>query len=119
MPTQDDAAAETRARLEAERAEVLEELEGLRARLETRGNYSLGDGDPMIYQWELNLALFRRAEARLGAINEALLQLDKGAYGRCEECGTAIDPERLAVLPYTRVCSKCAEPKPTHGQRRR
>ncbi len=60
MPTQDDAAAETWARLLAERAEVLEELEGLRARLETRGNYSLGDGDPMIYQWELNLALFKR-----------------------------------------------------------
>ncbi len=117
MTTQDSAAAEMRARLLAEQAEVQEELESLRTRLETKGNYSLGDGDPMIYQWELNLALFKRAEKHLAEINEALAQLDEGRYGRCEVCGEVIDPERLAVLPHTRVCSKCAEPKATQGRR--
>ncbi len=120
MTGQDDAVTEVRARLLAEQAEVLEELESLRTRLETKGSYSLGEGDPMIYQWELNLALLKRAENHLAEIQEALAQLDKGAYGRCEVCGGIIDPERLAVLPHTRVCAKCAEPKASpHGPRRR
>ena len=109
MMTPDDAVAEARARLQAERAEVLDELDTLRSRLETKGDYGLGEGDPMIYQWELNFALCKRAELHLAEINEALGQLETGVYGRCEGCGKPIDPERLAVLPHTRVCSQCAQ----------
>jgi RNA polymerase-binding transcription factor DksA len=29
-------------------------------------------------------------------------------YGVCEECGKAIHPDRLAVLPDTRRCIRCA-----------
>jgi RNA polymerase-binding transcription factor DksA len=109
MTTNDDSNADVRARLVAERAEVVEELEALRARLETKGDYELGEGDPMIYQWELNLALRERAEQHLAEIDQALEQLNRGGYGRCERCGGPIDPERLAVLPHTTVCSKCAQ----------
>jgi len=109
MPTNDNFIAEVRARLETERAEVVDELEALRARLETKGDYELGEGDPMIYQWELNLALRDRAEQHLAEIDQALEQIRTGAYGRCERCGGPIDPERLAVLPHTTVCSKCAQ----------
>jgi DnaK suppressor protein len=109
MTTNDDATADVRARLVAERAEVLEELEALRARLETKGDYELGEGDPMIYQWELNLALRERAEQHLAEIDQALAQLESGGYGRCERCGGPIDPERLAVLPHTTLCSQCAQ----------
>jgi len=109
MTTNDDPNADVRARLVAERAEVIEELEALRARLETKGDYELGEGDPMIYQWELNLALRDRAEQHLIEIDQALEQLNSGGYGRCERCGGPIDPERLAVLPHTTVCGKCAQ----------
>ncbi len=109
--TPDDAVAEARARLQAERAEVMDELDTLRSRLETKGDYGLGEGDPMIYQWEFNLALCKRAEQHLAEIEEALAQLESGVYGRCERCGNPIDPERLAVLPHTRVCSQCAQRK--------
>jgi DnaK suppressor protein len=109
MTTNDDPIADVRARLVAERAEVVEELEALRTRLETKGDYELGEGDPMIYQWELNLALRDRAEQHLAEIDQALEQLNKGGYGRCERCGGPIDPERLAVLPHTTVCGKCAQ----------
>lgn len=109
MNSNDDSIAEIRARLLAERAEVLEELESLRARLETKGDYGLGEGDPMIYQWELNLALRDRAEQHLAEIEQALEQLEMGIYGRCERCGKPIEPERLAVLPHTTVCSQCAQ----------
>jgi DnaK suppressor protein len=104
-----DPTTEARARLVAERAEVMEEIEALRARLETKGDYELGEGDPMIYQWELNLALRERAEQHLAEIDQALEQLKSGAYGQCEQCGRPINPERLAVLPHTTLCSNCAQ----------
>jgi RNA polymerase-binding transcription factor DksA len=107
--TPDNAVTEAQARLLAERAEVEADLETLRARLETKGDYELGEGDPMIYQWELNLALCKRAEQHLAEIDEALQQLEKGIYGRCERCGGPIEAERLAVLPHTTVCSGCAQ----------
>jgi DnaK suppressor protein len=109
MTTNDEPIADARARLVAERAQVVEELEALRTRLETKGDYELGEGDPMIYQWELNLALRDRAELHLAEIDQALEQLNAGDYGRCEECGRPINPERLAVLPHTTLCSKCAQ----------
>ena len=109
MTTKPESVAEVRARLQAERATVLQELEQLISRLETKGDYELGEGDPMIYQWELNLALRDRAQQHLADIDEALQQLDMGIYGRCEVCGQPIEPERLAVLSHTTVCSQCAQ----------
>jgi DnaK suppressor protein len=109
MTTKKETLAAARKRLKAERAKVIEELESLRSRLESKGDYGLGEGDPMIYQWELNLVLLERAEQHLAEIDEALEQLAMGIYGSCESCGNPIEPERLAVLSHTTVCSKCAQ----------
>ena len=109
MTTSSESKSEARARLTAERAEVLEELEQLNSRLETKGDYELGEGDPMIYQWEFNLTLRERAQQHLAEIDEALAQLNMGISGLCERCGKPIEPERLAVLSHTTVCSQCAQ----------
>jgi RNA polymerase-binding transcription factor DksA len=109
MTAHDEVAAETRARLLSERSEVIRELESLNTRLETKADYELGEGDPMIYQWELNLALRERAAQHLTEIDQALQQLDMGHYGVCERCGQPIEPERLAVLAHTKLCSQCAQ----------
>ena len=109
MATKEEQIAAARVRLLAERAEVMQELETLRGRLETKGDYELGEGDPMIYQWELNLVMRDRAQQHLAEIEEALQQLDMGVYGLCEKCGRPIEPERLAVLSHTTVCSQCAQ----------
>lgn len=109
MMAQDETITEARARLLAEHTAVAEEVELLQARLEVKGSYGLGEGDPLIYQWELNLALLERAQQHLAEIKAALEQLDLGIYGRCERCGKPIEPERLAVLTHTTVCSQCAQ----------
>jgi len=109
MATKEEQIAEARARLLEERAEVTQELDTLRSRLETKGDYELGEGDPMIYQWEFNLAMRDRAQKHLAEIEEVLQQLDMGLYGLCEKCGKPIEPERLAVLSHTTVCSQCAQ----------
>ncbi len=99
---------EERERLEQELAHLRLDLQRLQAKLVERPNYGLGEGDPAIFEWELNWALARQLEARIESIQQVLCQLDQGKYGRCSCCGGVIDPERLAVLPETTLCVNCA-----------
>ena len=98
-----------RERLQIELEEALAEIKRLDERLEKKGDYGLGEGDPTIYDWELCLALRRRAEQRVASISAALEKAQKGDYGVCEVCGQEIDPARLAVLPDTTLCIRCAQ----------
>jgi DnaK suppressor protein len=38
-------------------------------------------------------------------IDDALLRIERGEYGVCEECGNPIEPERLEVQPAARLCA--------------
>ncbi len=44
----------------------------------------------------------------LEEIKGALERIDRGTFGRCEECGGVIPKGRLKALPYARYCVKCA-----------
>ncbi|MBI5560722.1 MAG: TraR/DksA C4-type zinc finger protein [Deltaproteobacteria bacterium] len=44
-------------------------------------------------------------------IEEALLRLDQGKYGLCEECGNDIDGKRLTVMPFVTLCVECQRKK--------
>ncbi len=55
--------------------------------------------------------LLRRAVAarrRLADIEEALGRLAAGSFGRCEQCGSAIEPALLGAVPEARYCSGCS-----------
>lgn len=41
-------------------------------------------------------------------IKKALIRMDKGEYGICQVCGDPINKERLAVVPFSSMCIKCA-----------
>ncbi len=56
---------------------------------------------------ELGLLLNDRERQKLHNIDEALLRIDEGEYGICEECDEDIPIGRLKVLPFTRHCVKC------------
>jgi len=99
---------EDRERLQRELGEAQAEVEKLRKRLGDKGDYGLGEGDPAIIQWEINLALLQRAEQKIQQLQEALENLRAGTYGVCEVCGQPIEPERLAILPQTKRCATCA-----------
>jgi RNA polymerase-binding transcription factor DksA len=97
-------------RLQQELDEAHAELEHLeKQRLEGKGDYGLGTGDPNIYEWEMCLALKQRVESRIISLEEALRKAEDGSYGRCEVCGQPIDPARLAILPSTTRCINCAQ----------
>lgn len=99
---------EDRERLQRELAEARAEVEKLKKRLGDKGDYGLGEGDPAIVQWEINLALLQRAEEKVQQLQEALENLTAGTYGVCEVCGKPIEPERLEILPQTKRCITCA-----------
>jgi DnaK suppressor protein len=42
----------------------------------------------------------------LEEIDDALLKIDKGTYGKCEICGEPIPRERLEAVPYAKYCLK-------------
>ena len=96
-------------RLQQELDEALAEIKRLEERLEGKGDYGLGKGDPSIYEWEMCLALKQRAENKARSLEVALRKAKEGDYGRCEVCGQQIDPARLAILPHTKRCITCAQ----------
>jgi DnaK suppressor protein len=48
-----------------------------------------------------------REREKLVSIDEAILRLEEGEYGICEECEEEIPLGRLKVLPFARHCVKC------------
>jgi RNA polymerase-binding transcription factor len=45
---------------------------------------------------------------KLREIDEALVKLEDGTYGRCQECGGEIGEPRLEAMPAAVLCITCA-----------
>ena len=101
--------SQERERLEKELEQTLAEIAQLNKKLEDKADYGIGTGSPTIYEWEFNLALRQSLEAKAKSIRIALRKMQEGGYGICEVFGQEIDAERLAVLPHTTLCIKCAQ----------
>ena len=104
-----------KAAMEGEAELLRDELDRLRkqvAKLEAAlaevPDYGLGEGDPAIVRWELDRVLLEQTRARVASVEQALSRLSQGVYGMCERCGGPIHLDRLAVLPDTRLCIRCA-----------
>ena len=57
----------------------------------------------------LQATKLNRHRARLRAIEEALLRIDEGTYGTCEDCGEEISVGRLNAVPFALRCVECQE----------
>ncbi len=55
----------------------------------------------------VDLAQGLRDAGELQAIDSALRRLRDGSFGRCADCGDAIDPERLRAEPAALRCAAC------------
>jgi DnaK suppressor protein len=53
-------------------------------------------------------ALGNAARDEVEKIKQALFRIDAGTYGICLTCGKPIKKERLAALPYAKLCIHCA-----------
>jgi DnaK suppressor protein len=58
---------------------------------------------------EVLYSLEAEGRAELALVERALTRIERGDYGACCQCGTAIAAERLAALPYAETCIGCAD----------
>jgi len=56
---------------------------------------------------ELGLLLNDREREKLRQIDDALVRIEDGEYGVCEECEEDIPLGRLKVMPFARYCVRC------------
>jgi DnaK suppressor protein len=45
----------------------------------------------------------------LREVEEALMRVQDGTYGVCQECEEPISPKRLQALPWAKFCVRCQE----------
>lgn len=74
-----------------------------------------GDWGTETYERERDFGMFLEARAELRALQEALVRMERGEYGRCSYCGEDIPFERLKVMPQAQVCVSCARGAPPTG----
>lgn len=61
------------------------------------------------FEQEFTLSLMQTEGDTLGLIEEALMRIEDGQYGKCVECDGVIPKTRLNALPFTPMCIRCAE----------
>ncbi|MFH1366985.1 MAG: TraR/DksA C4-type zinc finger protein [Patescibacteria group bacterium] len=109
--------AEMKEKLEGERADLRKRLGALgpedkkakdefHAKLPQYGD-SDEDNATEVAQYQDDLSLEGNLQGKLAEVDKALDRLEKGDYGKCENCGEEIPRERLEVNPAASVCVKC------------
>ena len=97
--------------------EILEELSTLRDSMmdSTMGEYASENSTYSTHMEQGTDAmerektfLFASREGKfLNHLEDALVRIDKGVYGRCSECGKLIEKERLEAVPHAQQCLQC------------
>jgi RNA polymerase-binding transcription factor DksA len=95
--------------LQRELDETRAQIAALEAALKDKPDYGLGSGASGVARWELNRAMLQQLKERVAGLEQTLSQVDEATYGICERCGQPIHPDRLAVLPFTTICIRCAQ----------
>jgi DnaK suppressor protein len=67
------------------------------------------EGVTLAYDRAQVSSLIDSAQRHLDSLHAALVRMDAGKFGWCEECGHAIGAERLSALPSTERCIDCAD----------
>jgi RNA polymerase-binding transcription factor DksA len=101
---------DTRARLEVERAQLHTQLDELASDADEAMSFdeNFADSAQVAAEQGENRALATTLREQLADVDRALDRLDQGTYGRCTNCNEPIAPERLAAMPATARCIRCA-----------
>lgn len=57
----------------------------------------------------MSLRLRDREQVLLKKVEKALVKIDDGTYGVCDNCGEDIGMKRLEARPVTELCIRCKE----------
>lgn len=61
----------------------------------------------LMHDEEMTAAVMDRRVRELKQVKQALEEIDAGRYGICRDCGEAIAPARLKVMPFATRCVAC------------
>ena len=102
--------SDLRASLEQERSDLRERLSemGLLSGGELGFDQNFADSSQVTAERGEVEALAGNLRESLKDVDEALVKLDNGTFGVCENCGQAISPDRLEAKPAARLCMNCA-----------
>ena len=99
---------QVRATLEAKERELEDQMAALSAPVQDQGSISfgkrVGDGTAMAVDRLTAVSAHDTLQGLLDEVRHALGRLDKGTYGTCEVCGTAIPEGRLEARPWASTC---------------
>lgn len=102
-----------RGKLEDERARVSAALDNIRSENalsmedevdESHSDNHLAETASVTHDREMDYSLEQNEVRMLAAIDAALGRIDDGTYGRCERCGSDIEPDRLEAIPWATLC---------------
>lgn len=97
-----------RKKLERKKAELTIRLERITENLRRGYHPDSKERAKELEDSEVVDALGNEARAEIRNISAALQRMEAGEYGICVECGTDIDPGRIAAHPYAKLCIDCA-----------
>jgi DnaK suppressor protein len=108
--------AELKNELLKEKARLEEELGIIGKPTDKEGDYEttfddIGrgkeDNASEVEEYADNVAVEDNLENQLKEVRDAIIRIEKGTYGICENCGQIIDIERLRAYPAAKTCIKC------------
>jgi RNA polymerase-binding transcription factor len=97
--------------LEDRRREIHEKLRSLREAIpaDTTEVTDAEEQSVNDFVQDVDLALMQMKSETLKKIDQALMRLEEGTYGVCQECEKEIPPPRLRALPFAALCRDCQE----------
>lgn len=98
-----------KARLISERELLIEKLKGNDLSVDDSETPDPVDLAVRNYSKNVMLAVSENESRQLRMVDEALVRLDDDEYGTCQNCEQAINPKRLAAIPWARYCLSCQE----------
>ena len=75
------------------------------------GPLDLADTATELRNQEFDYSVSEKERAELAGIDEALVRIEEGVYGECEECGEKISDARLKAILWAPLCIACQEEK--------
>jgi DnaK suppressor protein len=97
--------------LEDRRREIQEKLRSLRETMPVEASQAADAEEQSVNDFvrDIDWALTQMKAESLAQIDNAILRLDEGVYGTCEECEEEIGAPRLQALPFATLCIRCQE----------
>ena len=101
--------------LEERRGEIQDKLRAIRSEIPSYQDEVRDSEEQSVtdFAQEMDFALMEMKAQTLIRIDEALLRVDQGTYGTCDECGRDIAEARLSAVPFALLCLECQEREET------